>query len=295
MAGKTQMERFGNAFYLEVVRKWAYLCIGKTKTTMRRYDRLLFLVVLSVLFGCNGQQTVNPLLTRAESLLADDPRAALALLDSIAYPHPLPKGKGAASGSNQSPLLQEGKGEAREEAALYALLRTQAEYKCHIVPETDSLICIATDYYGDRKKGFHAALAWYTLGCVYSDWNDDAAAVEAYLKAKPLFPDTLSRYYVLCNQNLGIHYLNRRMYRQALEALNACRRGAVQTGDSATVAFADYHAALAHLYPSDYAEAKLLFSRVLANPKTTALARNTTYLQLAKIEFYQNKECTRAR
>lgn len=285
------MERFGNAFYLEVVRKWAYLCIGKTKTTMRRYARLLFLVVLSVLFGCNGQQTVNPLLTRAESLLADDPRAALALLDSLAYPHPLSKGKGAVRGGNQSPLFQEGK----EEAALYALLRTQAEYKCHIVPETDSLICIAIDYYGNRKKGFHAALAWYTLGCVYSEWNDDAAAVEAYLKAKPLFPDTLSRYYVLCNQNLGIHYLNRRMYRQALEALNACRRGAVQTGDSATVAFADYHAALAHLYPSDYAEAKLFFSRVLANPKATALARNTTYLQLAKIEFYQNKDCTRAR
>ena len=265
----------------------------KTKTAMRRYAQLLFFVVLSALFGCSGQQAVNPLLAQAESLLTDDPRAALALLDSIAYPQPLSKGKGAASGSNQSPFLQEGK--AKGEAALYALLRTQAEYKCHIVPESDSLICIATDYYGHRKKGFHAALAWYTLGCVYSEWNDDAAAVEAYLKAKPLFPDTLSRYYILCNQNLGIHYLNRRMYRQALEALNACRRGAVQTGDSVTVAFADYHAALAHLYPSDYAEAKQLFNRVLANPKATALARNTTYLQLAKIAFYQNKDCTRAR
>ena len=245
------------------------------KTTMRRYARLLFLVVLSALFSCNGQQAVNPLLTRAESLLTDNPRAALALLDSLQDVN--------RTSSNRKSL------------ALYALLRTQAEYKCHIVPETDSLICIATDYYGDRKKGFHAALAWYTLGCVYSEWNDDAAAVEAYLKAKPLFPDTLSRYYVLCNQNLGIHYLNRRMYRQALEALNTCRRGAVQTGDSATVAFADYHSALAHLYPSDYAEAKQLFNRVLANPKATALARNTTYLQLAKIEFYQNKDCTRAR
>ena len=241
---------------------------------MQRFAHILILLaVLPTCFGCGGHQATNPRLTQAESLLSSDPHAALVLLDSL-----------------QSAGLK-----SKKDIALYALLRTQAEYKCYIVPETDSLIRIATDYYGDRKKGYHAALSWYTLGCVYSEWQDDAAAVEAYLKAKPLFPDTLSRYYILCNQNLGIHYLNRRMYRQAFEALNACRRGAVQTGDSATVAFADYHAALAHLYPSDYAEAKVLFSRVLSNPKSTPLTRTTTYLQLAKIEFYQNKDCTRAR
>ncbi|MCR5138643.1 MAG: hypothetical protein K6B45_00555 [Bacteroidaceae bacterium] len=259
---------------------------------MRRYAQLILFVVLSALFGCNGQQAVNPLLAQAESLLTDDPRAALALLDSIAYPQPFLKGKGAASGSNQSPLLQEGKGEA----ALYALLRTQAEYKCYITPETDSLIRIATDYYGTpRRKNYHAALAWYTLGCVYSDWHDDAAAVEAYLTAKPLFPDTLNRYYILCNQNLGIHYLNRRMYRQSLVALTACRSGAERIGDSATVAFADYHAALAHLYRQEYTQAQALLERVQANPKATALAQNTVWLQLAKIALYQHKDCTRAR
>ncbi|MBR4433161.1 MAG: hypothetical protein IK011_00355 [Bacteroidaceae bacterium] len=225
----------------------------------------------------NTQQGVKECLQRAEALLDSDPSAARAVLDSL---------------NLQSSIFNL----PSKDAALYALLRTQAEYKCYITPETDSLIRIATDYYGTpRRKNFHAALAWYTLGCVYSDWHDDAAAVEAYLTAKPLFPDTLSRYYILCNQNLGIHYLNRRMYRQSLAALTACRSGAERIGDSATVAFADYHAALGHLYRQEYTQAQALLERVQANPKATALAQNTVWLQLAKIALYQHKDCTRAR
>ena len=225
----------------------------------------------------NTQQGVKECLQRAEALLDSDPSAARAVLDSL---------------NLQSSIFNL----PSKDAALYALLRTQAEYKCYITPETDSLIRIATDYYGTpRRKNFHAALAWYTLGCVYSDWHDDAAAVEAYLTAKPLFPDTLSRYYILCNQNLGIHYLGRRMYRQSLAALTACRSGAERIGDSATVAFADYHAALGHLYRQEYTQAQALLERVQANPKATALAQNTVWLQLAKIALYQHKDCTRAR
>ena len=223
------------------------------------------------------QQGVKDCLQRAEALLDSDPHAACAVLDSLNLP----------SSIFNLPS---------KDAALYALLRTQAEYKCYITPETDSLIRIATDYYGTpRRKNFHAALAWYTLGCVYSDWHDDASAVEAYLTAKPLFPDTLNRYYILCNQNLGIHYLGRRMYRQSLAALTACRSGAERIGDSATVAFADYHAALGHLYRQEYTQAQALLERVQANPKATALAQNTVWLQLAKIALYQHKDCTRAR
>ena len=233
------------------------------------------------------QQRVKECLQRAEALLDSDPSAARAVLDSIDPPPAPPVREGRLS-----PLWGSGKGVL----ALYALLRTQAEYKCYITPETDSLIRIATDYYGTpRRKNFHAALAWYTLGCVYSDWHDDAAAVDAYLTAKPLFPDTLNRYYILCNQNLGIHYLNRRMYRQSLAALTACRDGAERIGDSATVAFADYHAALGHLYRQEYTQAQALLERVQANPKATALAQNTVWLQLAKIALYQHKDCTRAR
>ena len=274
------MERFGNAFYLESFHEACYLC-SENRKIMRRFAHNLFLfAVLPILLGCAGRPATTPLLAEAESLLADNPREALALLDSFLVSRDIVISEKIIP----------------SEAALYALLRTQAEYKCYITAETDSLIRIATDYYGTpRRKNYHAALAWYTLGCVYSDWQDDAAAVEAYLTAKPLFPDTLNRYYILCNQNLGIHYLNRRMYRHSIAALKACRNGAERIGDSATVAFADYHSALNHLYRQEYASAQMLLERVQANPKASALAQNTVWLQLAKIALYYNKDCTRAR
>ena len=64
-----------------------------------------------------------------------------------------------------------------------------------------------TDYYGNRKKGYHAAMAWYSRGCVLSLTDDDLGAINSYLTAKDLFPDTLSRYYMICEHNLGKQYL----------------------------------------------------------------------------------------
>ncbi|MBO4444657.1 MAG: hypothetical protein J5814_07845 [Bacteroidaceae bacterium] len=234
--------------------------------------KIIILFILSAFLCCAGAEKEDQRLSEIARILDTHPRQALAALDSI-----------------DSSLLRE------EDYAFYALLKTQAEYKCYIFPQTDSLIRVATSFYGDKKRSLRAAMSWYSLGCVYSEWEDDAQAVEAYLKAKPLFPDTLNRYYVLCNQNLGIHFLNRRMYTQSLQALAECRRGAQQIKDSATVAFADYHSALNYLYRSDYAEAERLLQRVLGNPKASALTNNTIYLQLAKIELYKNKDCTKAR
>lgn len=107
------------------------------------------------------------------------------------------------------------RGEAR---ALYALLRTQADYKCLVPLTSDSLIRYATDYYDGNRKSNRAAMAWYSLGCVYSEMKDDAAAIEAYLRAQSLFPDTTVRYYRLCYQNLGQHYLRKNMADEALTA-----------------------------------------------------------------------------
>lgn len=234
--------------------------------------RILFLLLLPTLFSCAGTDSRDHTLSEIAQILESNPGEALSRLKGI----------------DSSSLKEE------RDLAYYALLRTQAEYKCYITPQTDSLIRIATAYYGEKKKSLQAAMSWYSLGCVYSEWQDDARAVDAYLKAKPLFPDTLNRYYILCNQNLGIHYLNRRMYAPSLQALADCRAGALQINDSATVSFADYHSALNYLYQSEYAEAEKLLKKVLDNPRSSALACNTVYLQLAKIELYKNKDCTKA-
>ena len=46
------------------------------------------------------------------------------------------------------------RGEAR---ALYAILRTQADYKCYIPLTTDSLIRYATTYYNRSRKSYRAS------------------------------------------------------------------------------------------------------------------------------------------
>ena len=92
--------------------------------------------------------------------------------------------------------------------ALYTVLKTQSDYKCYEPLDTDSLMLEATAYYKTNRKNYYAALAYYTLGCVYDEKGNDIAAIDAYLKAKDLFPDTLIRYYALVHQSIGTIYLN---------------------------------------------------------------------------------------
>ena len=249
----------------------------------------------------SDEKAVRAALVRAEALMESDPHAARALLDSIAYPHPLPKGKaypqplpkgnGVASGGNQSPLLKEGTGEA----AYYAWLRTQIDYKCDVPLTSDSLARIATDYYGTpRRPDYHAAMAWYTLGCVYKEIDDDINGTDAFLKAKSLFPDTLIRYYALAEQNLGIHYLNRHMTREAAHEFQSSKQNLIRLGDSTTVAFLDLSLARCCLYREDYASAKEWLERVLRNPHASQYVFTVAHFEMAKVETYFTHDYAKA-
>ena len=121
--------------------------------------RILFLLLLPALFSCAGTDSRDHTLSEIAQILESNPGEALSRLKGI----------------DSSSLKEE------RDLAYYALLRTQAEYKCYITPQTDSLIRIATAYYGEKKKSLQAAMSWYSLGCVYSEWQDDARAVDAYL------------------------------------------------------------------------------------------------------------------
>ena len=144
--------------------------------------RIISIVISLTLVSACGDNAVYNSLQDIEQLLETDVVAADSMLSTI----PL-------SGS-------------RKDRALYAILKTQADYKNNVIAQDDSLILTATEYYGTKKRDYHAAMAWYSLGCVYSDMGNDPEAINAYLKAKSLFPDTLVRYYALTEQNLGQHY-----------------------------------------------------------------------------------------
>ncbi len=127
---------------------------------------------------------------------------------------------------------------SNRERAWYAVLKTQTDYQLNKPIKNDSLILTATNYYGSHRKSYRSAMAWYSQGCVYSKMRNDMAAIYAYLKAKDLFPDTLVRYYALTEKNLGNHYLNKKMYEQAIFEFNNCKINANRLFDTITSYYA---------------------------------------------------------
>lgn len=171
--------------------------------------------------------------------------------------------------------------------ALYALLKTQIDYKMYRDADSDSLIRVATDYYGRKYKGYHAAMAWYSLGCISAELGNDSTAADAYLSALSLFPDTLVRYYALAEQNLGRHYEKRRMYDEAYKMFISCAANAERLADTSTMIYAKYQSGLSYLYAEKIENATLIFDSLLADSTYLSVWQNIL-LQKAKISIYTN-------
>ena len=170
--------------------------------------------------------------------------------------------------------------------AYYAVLKTQAEYKNYVVAQDDSLILSAVRYYDNRygrKKNYHAAMAWYSLGCVYTDMGNDVEAINAYLTAKALFPDTLVRYYALAEQNLGQHYLDQMMFDLSLSNLRGSLKNSLRLHDNVLTSNVRYLIALNALHQADYAVADSLFTIILKDPLSSSIRNRQCYMSLAKI------------
>ena len=224
---------------------------------------LSFLLFL-LLTGCGtlAERQVRQTLRCAEEVLAEHPDSALTLLTPL----------------DTMSLMG-------EEQAWYAVLRTQADYKLNH-PVTDSLPLLATAYYGTpRRPHYRAAMAWYSLGCVYTEHNDDPRAIDVYLKARDLFPDTLCRYYALTEQNLGRHYLNKWMFAEAKEVLTSCRAHLIELSDSTRVPFADFYLSYANLVLGDYEAAEKGYESVLHNKLSSQYCQTTSIFQLAKVSY----------
>ena len=225
---------------------------------------LLYLFLVATLcVGCGNAPSMRQL-ERLEAQLDGAPDLVREALDSI-------------------PLASL-RGEAR---ALYAILRTQADYKCYEPLTSDSLIRYATDYYDGSRKSYRAAMAWYSLGCVYSELQDDAAAVEAYLQAQSLFPDTTVRYHRLCYQNLGSHYLNKKMVDEALNAYLAYHN----VTEGYAHLYADIGLARVYIHKKQPERAREILEDVLKlRDEIDTLSLETILFELGKIEhtFFRN-------
>jgi len=238
---------------------------------MRRILPILLMLTLAV--SCRNHGIYRDL-QYAEQLLETDAAAARSLLDSIGLP--------------QNTRIR----------AYYAILKTQADYKNYVTAQDDSLIRTATGYYsrrlGSGRKDYHAALAWYSQGCVYSDMNNDVNAIDAYIRAKNMFPDTLVRYYALTEQNLGQHYLNQMMFDLSLSNLEGCLRNSLRLHDNALTSNVRYLIALNALHQALYSKADSLFSILLNDPLASSLRSRQCYMNMAKVQLHGYKDHAKA-
>ena len=225
------------------------------------------LLLATLCMGCGGQGHMRQL-ESLEAQLDTAPDVVRLALDSIPF---------ASLGD-----------EAR---ALYAILRTQADYKCYVPLTTDTLIRYATDYYKRNRKSYRAAMAWYSLGCVYTELKHDAAAVDAYLQAQSLFPDTTVRYHRLCYQNLGRHYLKKKMADEALVAFQAYHN---VTEGSAHL-YADIGLAQTYIHKKQPEQAREILEELLLHrDEMDTLSIETILFDLGKIEYEFYKDYDKA-
>ncbi len=170
--------------------------------------------------------------------------------------------------------------------ALYALLRTQIDYKLYRPAQNDSLIRIATDYYGKYRKGYHAAMSWYSLGCLAAELGRDSTASEAYLISLKLFPDTLVRYYALAEQNLSCIYVEHKMDVEALPMIESCLTNSARLKDSMAIAFCEFNIARSLLRNNEYDSARTAFLKLKNSKWLSPNTKDAPYLELSKIALY---------
>lgn len=168
----------------------------------KRYLLLFFSLLVSVgsilmsvsLSSCSSS-VKSPLLLSADSLMEIYPDSALSILESISSPQKLP----------------------RADRALYALLLTQARHKNYIALGDDSLIKMAVEYYGDKKKSVRAAKAHYYWGATYLEKGYTSFAVDEYLTVIRLMP-VRDEFLAMIYDNLADCYEKDDLYDIAIEA-----------------------------------------------------------------------------
>ena len=257
----------------------------------------LLLVAAVGLSSCRHTD-VHDALLRAEALMETDPQQARAVLaeieDSILKIEDYPAEEAGQKTRKNFPFSIFNF-QSKGEAAYYALLKTQADYKCRVRLTSDSLILLATNYYGTKRKTQRAALAQYYLGCTYSDMNRDLDAIDALLRATTLFPDTTNKYYAYSQRDLGELLLQHERKMESLEAFRHYRFSDICRSDSVNVGWADWYMGKACLYLERSEQAESYFLSVIANPYLSKELHANARFQLAKLNAYLKDDYANAR
>ena len=126
--------------------------------------KLLYISLALMLMACfmSCSRGVDKRLVLADTLMWTAPDSSLAILESI----------------NRDSLQGE------ENLAYYALLLTQAQFRCNIQLTSDTLISKAVDYYSDNHNREHYTRALLYKGGAYEDMGDPVEAIKWYKLAE---------------------------------------------------------------------------------------------------------------
>ena len=150
--------------------------------------RLLYIITLFIVLGtaisCN--RSVDKRLVLADTLMWTNPDSSLAILNSI----------------NRDSL------QGNENQAYYALLLTQAQFRCNIPLTSDTLISKAVDYYSDNHNREHYTRALLYKGGAHEDMGNPVEAIKWYKQAENNADSTDYRNLAQINFRMGMLYYN---------------------------------------------------------------------------------------
>lgn len=138
----------------------------KSSIMKNRQTAILYILLCcAYLSSCQRDNTAK-LLELAEAQIWEKPDSTLQILEQISSPEKL-KGK---------------------EQADYALLLTQAKYRCNILAPSDSLINIAINYYKEKEDTDRKGAAYLYKGSVLNELHESEKAIQAYKRAEECIP-----------------------------------------------------------------------------------------------------------
>ena len=148
--------------------------------------KLLYISLLAILLSAaiSCSRSVDKRLVLADTLVWTNPDSSLAILSAI----------------NRDSL------QGDENKAYYALLLTQAQFRCNIPLTSDTLISKAVDYYSDNHNREHYTRALLYKGGAYEDMNNPVEAIKWYKQADDNADSTDYRNLAQLNMRMGNLY-----------------------------------------------------------------------------------------
>lgn len=236
-----------------------YFC-ANMKAKRSNIQLIVGLTLLYLVCSCRPDSKSAALLSQADSLMQTHPDSALALLHTIEHPTRM----------NSA------------DRAEYALLFTQANHKNYVVQTSDSLIQVAVDYYADGDDKEREAKAYYYLGCVQEEMNDQVAAVEAYLKALEVKPKESGDVELLTMiyERLGSCYKRQGFYDKAMDMFRASYRVNLKHNKKEDIIYSLQGISSVHMYQERwdsaayYCNRRIEVARMLGDSTWVSIAFN---------------------